>query len=89
VAVGGPLESRVRAYDLLCSTLYEWTISFSPKIGKIYARNTLRGSTKRGARQVPRSLPLKHTIPTLTKTKTSTKHLIFGAFYYFIEIGKT
>jgi len=28
----GPFESRVLAYDLLCSILYKWIISFSPKI---------------------------------------------------------
>ena len=40
VSVGGPFESGVLTYDLLCSTLYEWVISFSPKIRKIYSRNT-------------------------------------------------
>jgi len=40
ISVGGPFESRVLTYDLLCSTLYEWAISFSTKIKKIYSRNT-------------------------------------------------
>ena len=66
VSVGDPLkgtfESRVLTYDLLCSTLYEWVISFSPKIRKLYARNTSRGGPKKGgARKMPRSPPLKHT----------------------------
>jgi len=56
VSVGGPFESRVLAYDLRCSTLYKWIISFSPKMRKIYAHNT-----SRGAKQVLRSPPLKHT----------------------------
>jgi len=62
VSVGGAFKSRVLAYDLLCSTLYDWIISFSPKIRKIHVRNTSRGAPKKGeARQVPRSPPLKHT----------------------------
>jgi len=72
VAVGGPFESRVPTHccwvhfkirvltcDLLRSILYEWIISFSSKMRKIYARNTSSGGLKRGERQVPRSLPLK------------------------------
>jgi len=63
VAVWGPFESKVPAYnnfcwgafecriiafDLLCRTLYEWMIRFSSKTRKIYARNTSWGP-KRGA----------------------------------------
>ena len=37
-------------------------IRFSPKVRKMYARNTPRGAPKKGGpRQVPRSPPLKHT----------------------------
>jgi len=45
VSEGGPFESKVLAYYLLCSTLYEWMISFSPKIRIIYTRNTSRGTS--------------------------------------------
>ena len=47
VAFGGPFESRVLAYDLPWGTLYEWIISFSSKIRKIYARSTWRGAPKK------------------------------------------
>ena len=40
VTVGGPFERRVLIYDLLQNISYEWIISFSPKLRKIYARNT-------------------------------------------------
>jgi len=43
VSAGGTFESRVLTYDLLCSTLYEWIIGFSPKKKKIYTRNTRKG----------------------------------------------
>ena len=56
-----PFESRVLANALLCSTSYEWIITFSSKVRKIYARITWRGGQKGGARQVPPMPPLKHT----------------------------
>ena len=57
-----PFDKMLGANDLLCSTLREWIIRLSPKIRKIYARNTSMGPPKRGGpRQVPRSPPLKHT----------------------------
>jgi len=50
--------------------------SSSPKIRKIYARNTSRGAPKKGgARQVPRSPPFKHTTGhILPKGGTSTEY---------------
>ena len=50
ISVGAPFERKILAYDLLCSTLREWIIRLSPKIRKIYARNTSRGPPKRGSR---------------------------------------
>ena len=35
VCLGGPFESRVVTYDLLCSTLYELMIDFSRKKRKL------------------------------------------------------
>jgi len=62
ISVGGPFDSKILAYDLLCSTLCELIIRLSPKIRKIYAHNTSRGAPERGGpKQVPRSPPLKHT----------------------------
>jgi len=62
ISVRGSFESRVLTYDLLCSTLYEWAISFSTKIKKFIRVTPEGGAPKRGGpRQVPRSPPLKHT----------------------------
>jgi len=74
VSVGGPFESRVPTYDLLCSTLYEWIIGFSPKIRKIYTRNTSKGGPQKrgGLRQVPRLPPLKQTTGYVTSAAGQT-----------------
>jgi len=36
----GAFESGVLSYDLLCSAPYEWIISLSPEIRKIFVHNT-------------------------------------------------
>jgi len=63
VSVGEPFESRILTYDLLCSTLYGWITSFSPKIRKMYVRNTSRGPKNSGAwgkylARIPLNTPL-------------------------------
>jgi len=88
VSLGGPFESRVLTYDLLCSTLYELIIGLSRKIKKIYACNTSKGLPKRRrSRQVPRSPPLKH----ITYCKTT--FLALPCLYYILfnrpVVGKT
>ena len=69
VSVGEPFESRVLTYDLLCCTLYERIISFSPKKGKFFRTTSQGGPKKRGdPRQVPRLPPLKHTTDCIQYT---------------------
>ena len=58
-AVGGPFESRVLTYDLLQSIVYEWLLSFSPKMRKIYARSTSSGGLERGDEASASPLPFK------------------------------
>ena len=65
VFVGGPFESRVVTFDLLCSTLYEWIIRFSSKLWKIYACNTLKGAPKKGGPEASASLPSPWNTPLL------------------------
>jgi len=61
-AVGGPFEAIVLNYDLVQKILYERITSFSPKMRKLYGRNTSKGGPEKwGPRQVSRSPPLKHT----------------------------
>jgi len=61
LAVEGIFENRVLTYDLvrIRSIMYEWIISFTPKMRKIFARRTSRGPKVGGPRQVPCLLPLK------------------------------
>jgi len=61
VALEGPFEGRVLNYNVVRKILYERIVNFSPKMGNIYARNTLRGALKGVLRQVPRLPSLKHT----------------------------
>jgi len=63
VALGGPFEGRVLNCDVVRKILYERIINFSPKMTKIYARNTSKEAPKKGdgARQAPRLPSLKHT----------------------------
>ena len=88
VSVGPPFESKVLAYDLFCSTLYEWIISFSSKIRKIYARNTSRGPPKKGA-EANASLASPHTTVSgvLTDTMIAVqKYWIYSLYNRFIQI---
>jgi len=40
VAVRGPSESNVLTYDLVQNILYEWIVSSSPKLRKLYMQST-------------------------------------------------
>ena len=79
VSVGWAFESRLLAYDFLCSTLYEWIIRFSPKIRKNLCVQHIKGAAPKSASlasQVPRSPPLKHT------TADNTKHIRYCIYYF-------
>jgi len=56
ISVGGPFESKILAYDLLCSTLRERIIRLSTKIRKVYARNISRGAPKKEGPEASASL---------------------------------
>ena len=60
----GPLWKQ-STYNLLWCMVYELIMSFSPKMRKIYTRNTSVRLLSGPLRQVPRSPPLKHTTDKL------------------------
>ena len=86
--MGGPLEAEYLLMTCFVAH-YEWIMRFSPKIRKIYARNTSRG----GPRKVPRSPPLKHTTEykALERILPTFHPIIFSAltespqFYVFCK----
>ena len=72
VVVGGHFGNKV--LTVWSASEYEWTFSFSPKVRKIYVRNTW-GAWKVGPRQVPRSPPLK---PIAECTSGVSKPSVWG-----------
>jgi len=63
ISIRGPLKAKYLLMVCFCSKLSERIIHLSPKIRKMYARNTSRRSPKRGARdkcltRLPLNTPL-------------------------------
>jgi len=52
----GPFVTRVLTYDLLCSTLYEWIISFFTKNKEHLHTLHLKGRPKKGGPEASASL---------------------------------
>ena len=67
MAVEDPFEMGVLTYDLLRSILCEWIKRFSPKMRKMYTRNTSREAPRVGVRG-KRLARLTLSTPLVTET---------------------
>jgi len=84
VAAEGPFEAKVFNYHVARKTIYEWIISFSPKMRAIYVRNILRGPLRaplRWARHFPPGAPQRgpEASASLKCWATSVESLLKGA----------